>query len=118
MNSGKIPIGGLLFLALVSTATWAGWQLAKPWLSFFAFRDEVRELVKVAPALGADRFKSRLYEVTKETNVWIEDPRQEMRVTYAGNQVAVSADWTAYIFFPLDIEYHFDFRIDEGRVIE
>ena len=118
MNAGKIPIGGLIFLALLATGVWAGWQLARPWLSYFQFRDEVRELVKVAPAIGPGHFKSRIYEVTQESNAWIEDPQQEVRVVYANNRVKVAANWTAYVFFPFDIQYSFDFSVDEERVVE
>jgi len=118
MNSGKIPIGGLLFLALVVTGGWVGWQLAMPWLSFFEYRDEVRELVKVAPALGASRFKARVYEVTREDNSWIDDPEKDVRVVYADSRVKVSTEWTAYVFFPFDIEHSFDFSVNEERVVE
>ena len=118
MNAGKIPISGLIFLVLVVGGGWAGWQFARPWLSFFEYRDEVRELVKVAPAIGPRRFKSRIYEVTQERNTWIDDPEHEVRVIYANNRVKVATDWTAYIFFPFDIEYHFDFSINEERLVE
>jgi hypothetical protein len=118
MNAGKIPIGVLLSLTLVVAGGWSGWQLGKPWLSFFEYRDEVRELVKVAPALGPDRFKQRVYQVTQERNPWIEDPKHEVHLTYAANLIKVSTDWTAYVFFPFDIEYHFDFSVDEERAYE
>jgi len=118
MNAGKIPIGGLIFLAVVATGVWVGVQFARPWLSFFEYRDEVRELVKVAPAIGPRHFKERIYEATQETNSWIDDPEHQVRVVYANNRVKVATDWTAYIFFPFDIEYHFDFSIDEERLVE
>ena len=118
MNAGKIPIGGLLFLALVVGGGWAGWQLSRPWISYFEYRDEVRELVKVAPALGPSRFKARIYQATRERNPWLDDPEHEVRVVYADSQVKVSTDWTAYVFFPFDLEYHFDFAVDEERVVE
>jgi len=118
MNAGKIPIGGLLFLTLVVGGGWVGWQLGRPWLSYFEYRDEVRELVKVAPAIGRSHFQARILEVTRESNPWIEDPKQDVHVTYADNQVKVYADWTAYVFFPFDLEYHFDFLVDEARVFE
>ena len=118
MNAGKIPIGALLFLTLVVGGGWAGWQLAKPWLDFFEYRDAVRELVKVAPVLGPHRFKQRVYQVTKEDNAWIDNPQEDVRVVYANNRVRVATDWTAYVFFPFDIEYQFYFRVDEGRMFE
>jgi hypothetical protein len=50
--------------------------------------------------------------------VWIEDPKQDVHIYYRPGHARVTAEWTEYVFFPFDVEYTFDFEVDEGRSSE
>jgi len=118
MNSGKIPIGLLLFIALVWASGYVGWQLGRPWMSYLRFKDQVQQAVKVAGITNEKRFRQSIYDAVAETGVWIEDPKQDVHIYYRPGHARVTAEWTEYVFFPFDVEYTFDFEVDEGRSSE
>lgn len=120
MNSGKIPIGFLLFIVVVVAGSYVGWQLGRPWMAYYQFRDAVQQDVKVAGILRERRFRQHIYDAVTETGVWIEDPKHDVRISYQNSpgHVRVSAEWTEYVFFPFDIEYSHDFAVDESASFE
>ncbi|MGD2063905.1 MAG: hypothetical protein PVF51_10045, partial [Nitrospirota bacterium] len=115
MNSGKIPISFLLFIAVVSVGTYVGWQLGRPWMSYYQFKDQVHQIVNAAAVMTSEkRLQNRIYDAVDESGVWIEDPKHDVHVYFRPGHARVTAEWTEFVFFPFDIEYSHDFSVDES----
>jgi hypothetical protein len=119
MNSGKIPIGILLFVGLVSTGCYVGWQLGRPWMSYYQFKDSVHQLVNAAAATTSETMlEKRVYQAVDDSGVWIEDPRQDIHIYFRPGHARVRAEWTEFVFFPFDLEYSHDFMVDETSTLD
>jgi hypothetical protein len=115
MNAGKIPIGLLLFVALVSTSVYVCWQLGQPWMAYYRFKDQIQQAVKVTAMVNERRFRRYVYDAVADSGVWIDDPKHDVHIYYRPGHARVTAEWTEYVFFPFDIEYTHDFSVDESN---
>jgi len=109
---GAIQIGTVVWLILVVGGGYAGWQFAQPWFRYLHFKEDASATVKLAQVLSESAMRQRIDKIAEDAGIWIDNPEQEIHLTYGKGHARVQAVWSEAAEFPFGIEYWFDFRID------
>lgn len=109
---GAIEIGTVVWLILVVGGGYAGWQFAQPWLRYLHFREDASATVRLAQVLSESAMRERINQITEDAGIWIDDPAQEVHLTYDKGHARVQVEWSEAAEFPFGIEYWFDFQVD------
>jgi len=109
---GAIQVGTIVWLILVVGGGYAGWQLAQPWLRYLHFKADASATVKLAQVLSESAMRARIDKIAADSQVWIDNPEQDIHLTYGKGHARVQAQWSEAAEFPFGIEYWFDFSVD------
>jgi len=109
---GAIRIGTVVWLILVVGGGYAGWQLAQPWFRYLHFKEDASATVKLTRVLSESAMRARIDKIAEDAGIWIDDPEQEIHLTYGRGHARVQAAWSEAAELPFGIEYWFDFSVD------
>ncbi len=109
---GAIQVGTVVWLILVVGGGYAGWQFAQPWLRYLHFKADTSATVKLAQVLSESAMRERINKITEDAGIWIDDPAQDVHLTYGKGHARVQAEWSEAAELPFGLEYWFDFSVD------
>ncbi len=109
---GAIEVGTVVWLVLVVGGGYAGWQFAQPWFRYLHFKEDASATVKLAQVLSESAMRERINTLAADAGIWIDNPEQEIHLTYGQGHARVQAEWSEAAEFPFGFEYWFDFRVD------
>jgi len=109
---GAIRIGTVVWLVLVVGGAYSGWQFAQPWFRYLHFKENASATVKLAQVLSESAMRARIDKIAEDAGIWIDNPDEDIHLTYAKAHARVQADWSEAAELPFGFEYWFDFHVD------
>jgi hypothetical protein len=97
---GRSRIGLLLFLTLIGTCVYIGFQLAPYWINAYEMNDYIGERTRMAEMASDDDIRSGIIAKAAEMGLTLTD--QDIQIDRTPPAISISATWQiGYNFFGL-----------------
>lgn len=99
-NSGRLRIGLILFLALVGTCVYLGFQLAPYWINAYELKDFMAVKARTGELASDENIRTAISEKANELGITLMD--RNIVILRSPKEMSISTYWTMdYRFFGL-----------------
>ncbi len=109
ISNQKGFIKPVLCLLVLAALIYAGFQFGIPYYRYSAFKDEVKELIRVGIG-NTEKIKTDIYESAKSLKIPVE--REDIEVTKVGESVRVRTSWSVNVnllgLYQRDVNFNID----------
>lgn len=87
----------LVKLAIAALVTYAAWNGANAWLTYFRFRDAVSELSQFSPGLSEDQLREKVIALGAEHSIALSEDSVKVRRADDGQHTYIDGSYTQTI---------------------